>query len=93
MSKGQEHGKLHGCIVAAALKGICYLTKYKLIGLKVSIKTKNKIVKNSGKHQSQSTVTCRSRSQICVMQLLQSYRCIYVPVMMIVAATVCEIQT
>ena len=30
MNKGQGHRRLHGCIVAAALEGICYLTKYEL---------------------------------------------------------------
>ena len=34
MNKGQEHRRLHGCIAAAALKGISYLTKYELSGLK-----------------------------------------------------------
>ena len=34
MNKGQGHGWLHECIAAAALKGICYLTKYELSGLK-----------------------------------------------------------
>ena len=34
MHKGEGHWKLHGCIAAAALKGICYLTKYELSGLK-----------------------------------------------------------
>ena len=34
MTKGQRHEKLHGCIAAAALKGICYLIKYKLPSLK-----------------------------------------------------------
>ena len=30
MNKGQRHSRLYGCSAAAALKGICYLTKYKL---------------------------------------------------------------
>ena len=84
--------RLHGCIAAAALKGICYLTKYELWSHRYPSKLKN-CLENSGKHQSESTVTCRSKSHNCVMQLLQSYRCKYVPSMIIVAAIVCEIQT
>ena len=34
MTKSQELGGLHGCLAAAALKGVCYLTKYNLSGLK-----------------------------------------------------------
>ena len=34
MNKGLGHGRLHGCIAAAALKGICFLTKYELSGFK-----------------------------------------------------------
>ena len=48
--------------------------------------------KYSGEHQSQSTEICRSTSYNFVMQLLQSFRCIYVPSMMIIAAIVYEIQ-
>ena len=33
MNEGQGHGRLHGCAAAAALNGICYLTKYELSGL------------------------------------------------------------
>ena len=90
MNKGQGHGRLHGCTAVAALKGICYLTKYDLSGLYQNLKF---CLKNSGKHWSRSTVTCRSRSYNCVMQLMQLYRCISVPNMMIVADIVCEIQT
>ena len=60
---------------------------------KISINTENlALKKNSGEHQSQSTVICRSTSYNFVMQLLQSFRCIYVPSMMIIAAIVYEIQ-
>ena len=38
MNKGQENRRLHGCIAAAALKGICYLTKYELSISKVKTK-------------------------------------------------------
>ena len=34
MTTGQGHRRLHGCIPAAALKVICYLTKYEFSGLK-----------------------------------------------------------
>ena len=34
MNKGQGHERLHRYIAAAALKDICYLTNYKLSGLK-----------------------------------------------------------
>ena len=34
MIKGLGHGRQHGCIAAAALKGVYYLTKYEPSGLK-----------------------------------------------------------
>ena len=40
MTKDQGHRWLHGCIAAAIIKGIWYLTKYKLSGFKGIIKTK-----------------------------------------------------
>ena len=90
MNKGQGQGRLNGCIAAAA---ICYLIKYELPGLKGIHQNYTYCFKNSGKHQSQSTATCRSVSHNCVMQLLQSYGCIYVASIMVVTAIVCKIQT
>ena len=93
MNKGQGHRRLHGCIASTALKGICYLTKQELSGLNNIIKTKYfalKTVPNS----SQSNVTYRSRSHNCVMQLLQSYGCKYIPrsKMIATAIIVCKIH-
>ena len=99
MNKGQGHEILHEYILAAALKEKCYLTTYELSGLKGIHQNYKFCLKNiantkvSQKHQSWSTVTQMSRPHHFVMQLLQSYRCIYVSSMMIVAAIVCEIQT
>ena len=56
-----------------------------------SIKTKKNDLKTVANTKVNQPLICRSRSDVFVMQLLQSYKCIYVPSLMSVAAIVCEI--
>ena len=74
MNKGQGHGRLHGLIAAAALSGLCYLTKYEFSGLKGIHQTYVFALKTVANTKVRKP--SRPRAHNCVNAII--VRCIYV---------------